>query len=59
MERRQVSNNNIEFKVSKAIQVEIPEGREKYKVSTRESHLSYFHMKEIIEIIVVFGVEIG
>ena len=24
-----------------------------------ESHLSYFHMKEIIEIIGVFGVEIG
>ena len=54
MERQQVSNDNIEFKVSKVIQIEIPEGREKYKVSTRESHLSYFHMKEIIEIIGFF-----
>lgn len=48
--------DNIEFKVSKAIQTEIPEGRWKYKVRAAESH---FHIEKLIEIIRVFGVGIA
>lgn len=51
--------DNIEFKVSKAIQTAIPEGRWKYKVRAAESHLSYFHIEKLIEIVRVFGVGIA
>ena len=38
---------------------QIPEGRWKYKLRAAESHLSYFHIEKIIEIIRVFGVGIA